>query len=116
MKGLRIHGLTLRLPGASGSIPGVSLGLQFSYLFDTYGDVTIEELSQLQRRLEGSTFSTSEPVDTIFGEVEIFAKMCKFAGAALTETQICNFGYMHMLKLLKYKPTLKEWNKKPKAD
>ena len=50
-----------------------------SYLLDTYGDVTIEELSQLQRRLEGLTFSTSEPVDTIFGEVEMFAKMCKFA-------------------------------------
>ena len=88
----------------------------FEYLFDTYGDITIEELSQLQRRLEGLTFTPSEPVDTIFSEIDRFAKMCKYAGAELTETQICNFGYMHMLKLLKYKSTLKEWNKKPKVD
>lgn len=42
--------------------------------------------------------------------------MCKIAGAELSERQKYNYGYMHMLLLLKYKSTLKECNKKSDAD
>ena len=42
--------------------------------------------------------------------------MCKIARAELSERQKCNYDYIHMLKLLKYKSTLKEWNKKPHAN
>ena len=88
----------------------------FQYLFDTYGDVTIEELKQMRHRMENLTFTPNEPVDSIFIEIDKYAKMCELAQAPLTTRQICDFGYMHMLKLLKYKSTLKEWNAKPVAD
>lgn len=54
------------------------------YLFDTYGDVTIEELKQMRTRMEGLTFTPSEPVDSIFTEIDSYAKMCALAGAPLS--------------------------------
>ena len=88
----------------------------FEYLFDAYGGVTIEELTTMRTRLEGLAFPPNEAVDSIFTEIDKYAKMCKLAHTPLSERQTCEYGYVYMLKLLKYKSTLKEWNKKALAD
>ena len=63
----------------------------FEYLFDIYGDVTIEELTTMHTRLERLTFPPNEPVDSIFTEIDKYAKMCKLAGASLSERQTCDY-------------------------
>ena len=56
----------------------------FTHLFDTYGDITTEDLTTFRARLEGLRFPTNKPVDTIVAEVENYEKLCGIAESPLT--------------------------------
>ena len=82
----------------------------FSHLFDTYGDSTTEDLTTFRTRLEGLSYPANEPVDTIFTEVENYQELCEIAESPITEKQTIDYGYMLIMKTLKYRSTLKAWN------
>ena len=87
----------------------------FSHLFDTYGDITTEDLTSFRTRLEGLRYPANEPIDTIFTEVENYQELCEIAESPITEKQTIDYGYMLIMKTLKYKSTLKAWNALPTA-
>ena len=87
----------------------------FQHLFDTYGDISTEDLHMHRTRLESLRFDANEPVDTVFTEVEEFAQLCALANSPLSDKQKVDHAYVIILKTLKYKSTLKEWNKLPAA-
>lgn len=82
----------------------------FTHLFETYGDITTEDLASFRKRLEDLRFTANEPVDTIFTEVENYKELCEIADSPITDKQTIDYGYMLIMKTLKYKSTLKSWN------
>ena len=82
------------------------------HLFDTYGDVTPSDLRELTSRVENLSFPSTEPVDTIFSEIEDLAAIADIAGAPLSATQRVNMAYIHFQKALLYKSALKSWDEK----
>ena len=85
----------------------------FQHLFDTYGDISTEDLYIHRTRLESLRFDANEPVDTVFTEVEEYEQLCELANSPLSDKQKIDHAYVIILKTLKYKSTLKEWNKLP---
>ena len=85
----------------------------FTYLFDTYGDITTEDLTTFRTRLELLRYPANEPVDTIFTEVENYQELCEIADSPITEKQTIDYGYMLIMKTSKYNSTLKARNALP---
>ena len=86
-----------------------------THLFETYGDVTPHDLRELTSRVESLTFPNTEPVDTIFGEIDDLAAIADIAGAPISATQKINIAYIHFQKMLLYKSTLNRWDEKELA-
>ena len=82
----------LRLPGTNKitqTIPEI-----FDNLFQTYGDVTPQDLRELTARVENITLPPEEPVDTIFAEIDDLATIADFANAPISEHQKINMAYI----------------------
>ncbi len=43
------------------------------YLFDTYGDISPQELANIRERIEKMNFDPKKPVDEIFKEIDSYA-------------------------------------------
>ena len=98
----------LRTPGTNKlnhTVPEI-----FTHLFDTYGDVTPSELRELQARVESLTFPPSEPVDSIFSEIDDLAAIAEIARAPMTPTQKINMAYILFSKQHVYKSALRKWD------
>ena len=57
----------------------------FTYLFETYGDVTPQKLRHLTTQVEQMNFPPNEPADTLFTEIDNLAKIAELARAPMTE-------------------------------
>ena len=57
------------------------------HLFTTYGDVTPSDLWELTLLIENLSYPPSEPVDSIFVEIDDLAAIADIAGAPITSTQ-----------------------------
>ena len=98
----------LRTPGTNKlnhTVPQI-----FDHLFDTYGDVTPSELRDLTQRVEALSLPLSEPVDTIFSEIDDLASIAEIAGAPMTATQKINMAYILFSKQHVYKSALRKWD------
>ena len=98
----------LRTPGTNklnNSIPEILM-----HLFTTYGDVTPTDLRELTSRVENLTFPPSEPVDTIFSEIDDLAAISEIANAPITVTQKINMAYIHFQKFQIFKSSLNKWD------
>ena len=54
------------------------------HLFETYGDVTPQDLHELTLRVEILTYPPSESVDTIFSEIDDLASIAEIARSPIT--------------------------------
>ena len=88
----------------------------FEYLFETYGDVSPQELRMLTSQVEALTFPPNEPVDTIFAEIDELATIAELAKAPMTEQQKINMGYLLLQKAQIYSNALNKWNQKEQAE
>ena len=88
----------------------------FDYLFETYGDVTPQELRHLTAQVESLTLPPTEPVDTIFTEIEDPGTIAELAHAPMTEQQKINMGYLLLQQTQVYSTALNRWNQKDRAD
>ena len=98
----------LRTPGTNKlnhTVPEI-----FTHLFDTYGDVTPSELCELQARVESLAFPPSEPVDSIFSEIDDLAAISEIAKAPMTPNQKINMAYILFTKQHVYKSALRKWD------
>ena len=83
----------------------------FEYLFDTYGDVSPQELKMLTSQVEALNFPPNEPVDTIFTEIDDLETIAEIAKAPITEQQKINMGYLLLLQNTQvYTNALNKWN------
>ena len=71
------------------SIPSI-----FDYLFETYGDITPQELRHLTTQVESMNFPPNEPIDTIFTEIDDLSTIAELDRAPMTEQQKINMGYL----------------------
>ena len=100
----------LRTPGTNklnNYIPEILM-----HFFTTYGDVIPTDLSELNLRVENLTFPPSEPVDTIFSEIDDLAAISEIANAPITVTQKINMAYIHFQKFQFFKSSLNKWDEK----
>ena len=87
----------------------------FAYLFEAYGDVSPEELADLKDKVQKLTYPITEPVDTVFAEIDDLANLSRLAKSPLTEQQKIDFGYLILQRLRPYGSTLTKWNEKDPA-
>ena len=83
-----------------------------THLFITYGDVTPTDLRELTSRVENLTFPPSEPVDTIFSEIDDLAAIAEITSAPITAKQKINIAYIHFQKIQIFKSSLNKWDEK----
>ena len=94
----------------------LSIAEIFDYLFDTYGDVTPEELSELYDTVKNMVFNPKEPVDTIFTEIEDLTDISNIAKNPITEAQKVNLAYLVLQRTGVFNSGLKTWNDKVPTD
>ena len=82
-------------------------------MFATNGNVTPSALRELTTRVETLTFPPTEPVDTIFVEIEDLAAIADIANTPLSPTQKINMAFIHFQKCHIYKLALNKWDEKP---
>ena len=82
----------------------------FDYLFDTYGDVSPQELRMLTTQVETLTFPPNEPVDTIFTEIDDLATIAELARAPMSKPQKINMAYLLLHNTQVYSNALNKWN------
>ena len=88
----------------------------FEYLFDTYGDVSPQELRMLTSQVEALTFPPNEPVDTIFAEIDELGTIAELAKAPMSEQQKINMGYLLLQNTQVYTNGLNKWNQRERAE
>ena len=89
---------------------------EMAHLFNTYGDITPQDLREIQMRVENRSFPPSEPVDTIFIEIDKLASIADIANSPITLRQKINMAYLLFQKLHVYKNALNRWDDKDNAD
>ena len=82
------------------------------YLFDTYGDISPQELATLRERIEKMDFDPKEPVDEIFTEIDNYAKIATIVDDPMTSTQKCKIAYIVLSNTKKSEGDLKNGTKK----
>ena len=70
------------------------------------------DLCELTSHVENLTFPPSEPVDTIFSEIDDLAAIAEIASAPITATQKINIAYIHFQKFQIFKSSLNKWDEK----
>eukprot|EP00957_Ditylum_brightwellii_P143861 10962000-Ditylum_brightwellii.AAC.1 len=77
-----MHHITLTIPDI------------LDHLFDNYGDVTAKELRELHNLVEKLSYQSTEPVDTIFTEINTLSEVAKIAKRSLSEEQKVDMAYL----------------------
>ena len=82
----------------------------FHYLFETYGDVSPQELRALTLQVESLNFPPNESVDTIFTEIDDLGTIAELARAPMTDQQKINMGDLLLKHTQVYNAALIRWN------
>lgn len=86
------------------------------HLFETYGDVSPQELLSLRSRIENMVFDPHDPVDEIFTEIDEYAEVMEIVGDPVSESHKCQLAYIVLLNTRTFKSGLRDWDKKVQAD
>ena len=86
------------------------------HLNTTYGDVTPSDLRELTLRIENLSYPPSEPVDSIFVEIDDLAAIADITGAPISATQETNMAYIHFQKCHIFKTALNKWDDKEEPE
>eukprot|EP00957_Ditylum_brightwellii_P211195 15365875-Ditylum_brightwellii.AAC.1 len=85
------------------------------YLFDTYCDVSPAQLQELCQHVKNITLDPSEPVDTIYTQINTLSDLATIAKAPITDPQKINYVYLTLHRAGKFNSSLTLWNTKPPA-
>ena len=82
------------------------------YLFETFGDVTPKEFKQLRDQVESMVFDPTEPVDTIFSEIEDLENIADMADNPMRERQKIDMAYLIIQNSKKFNSSLTKWDRR----
>ena len=85
-----------------------------NHLFITYGDVTPGKLRELTTRVESLTIPPSEPVDTIWAQINNLSAKAEISKAPMAYTQKIYMAYIIFSRQRMYKSALCKWDKQLK--
>ena len=85
----------------------------FLHLFTNYGDISPSELRTLTDQVQNMQYQPTEPVDTVFTEIDDLATISKMAGAPLTQAQKINMAYLLFQQTQSFNRGLTSWNSRP---
>ena len=80
------------------------------YLYDTYGDIAPEILSEKRQIVEQMIFDPALPIDVIFNAIEKHTDIAESARAPLTQTQCVNIAYVILKKSNAFSTYLEKWD------
>jgi len=86
------------------------------FVFDAYGDIAPKELKQLRDQVENMIFDPSEPVDTVFAEIEDLETIAALADNPFQEMQKIDMAYLILQSCKRFTSGLKKWYKKDLVD
>ena len=81
------------------------------HLFETYGDITPQDLRDLTLHVENLSYPLSEPVDIIFSKIDDLASIAEIENSPITAAQKINMAYLLFQKKQVYKSALTKWDK-----
>ena len=82
------------------------------HLFNTYGDISTQEMASLRGQIKQMTFDPTETVNETFTEIDNYAEVSNIINDPISSTQKCKLAYIVLLNTKKFRSGLKEWNKK----
>ena len=82
------------------------------YLYDTYGDIAPEILTEKRQIVEQMVFDPSLPIDVLFNAIEVFTDIAESARAPLTQVQCINIAYVILKKSNTFSTYLIKWDAK----
>ena len=85
-------------------------------MFDAYGDIAPKELKQLRDQVENMVFDPTEPVDTVFAEIEDLETIAALAENPFQARQKIDMAYLILQSSKRFTPGLKKWDKKNTND
>ena len=85
----------------------------FLYLFKVYGKIRPEFLLQKKNEVESKRYDLSDPLDTIFNEIEDLAELGELSNKPFSETQLVDFGFIILNKCRAFRSDIREWIRRP---
>lgn len=85
----------------------------FLYLFKVYGKIKPEFLLLKKNEVETKRYDISDPIDTIFNEIEDLAELGELSNKPFSETQLVDFGFIIFNKCRAFRSDIREWIRRP---
>jgi hypothetical protein len=87
-----------------------------AYLFNTYGKVNPQMLSDEEDRVKQTVYDPKLPIDSVFNAVEDLLDFSTSAGTPYTQLQAINIAYVLVNKTGQFRVGIREWNRKPQNE
>ena len=85
----------------------------FLYLFRVYGKIKTEFLLEKKYELETRSYYISDPIDTIFNEIEDLAELGELSAKPFSESQLIDFGFIIINKCRAFRSDIRAWMRRP---
>ena len=87
-----------------------------NHLFNNYGKLPPSTINTMKRKVEDYTLDPTDPIDTLFVEIDDLVDILTLQKNALTQQQIIDMAYVIIERSKVFKKDLRDWNKKSEAD
>ena len=88
----------------------------FTFLQETYGRITEEELVEREDALHQLVYDPHQPVDKVFTKITLFRDLCTITNNDKTDKQLVQLAYLIFNRTRAFVNTLKKWNEKSTED
>ena len=82
-----------------------------NYLFETYSNVSPKELSSLKHQVESMIYDPTEPIDTVFTEIDDLSNIAESVNKPIPEDQKIDMAYITLQNTKKFTSGLRKWDK-----
>ena len=86
------------------------------YLFRVYGKIKPEYLQERKAEVENLTFTLSDPIDTIFNQIEDLAELGELSARPFSDTQLTDFTFIIANKNRAFREDIRTWIRKTAVD
>lgn len=93
-----------------------SLPVILAYLFQTYGDISEEELTSADETLKAKVFDITQPIEVMYNEIQDLQDLATAANNAYSDKQLVSLG-IHLVKNMNdFEKGLIDWYARPTVD
>jgi hypothetical protein len=94
----------------------VSIRALVTHLFNTYGKITPQQVKAKEMGLYNMHYDISQPVDTIFNNLDDLSELAEHAGSPMTDQQRVDLAYVIFARQPILQQDLRLWNRRPLVD